>query len=200
MNSIPYWSRLVALLALAICMIVYDRRKGSTARQWEYGCLFLFGAVGAVYGAANDAITAGISPDYFVLGKGLDAGAGLRARAIMLGGKAGFSAGAVACVLCHLLLRRVPAPSRCIRILRRIWIPFVLAGTLAVLAPLVLGHADPLGFHAQLIDLISAERIASFLTVWWTHMGAYLGLIMGLCTVIAMSKPDRGKTEQGNGG
>ena len=96
MISIPYWSRLAALLVLAIFMVAYDTHRGSTVRLWEYGCLFLVGAVGAVYGTANDAITVSISPDYFALGKGLDAGAELRSQAIMLGGQAGFSASAVA--------------------------------------------------------------------------------------------------------
>lgn len=165
--NIPYWFRIIALLFLATAMVVRDRRRGGTTRQWEYGWLFLGGAIGAVYGVVNDAITVTISPDYFELGKGLSVGEGFRHRATLLGGKAGFSAGASACVFWQFVLRHVPAPDQCRMILRWIWIPFTLAGSLALILPLILGHTDPFGFLGQLDGAISEERIDSFITVWW---------------------------------
>ena len=186
--NIPYRSRVIALMILATAMVVHDRRRGCTNRQWEYGWLFLAGIIGAIYGVVNDTITVSISPDYFELGKGLSVDSGLRHQAILLGGKAGFSAGASACVLWQFILRHVPAPTRCRMILRWIWIPFTLAGSLAFILPIILGHTDPLGFGERLVGVISRERIDSFLTVWWAHIGAYLGLIIGLLTAIAMSR------------
>ena len=143
MTEVPYLFRFGILVALAIVMILRDRLRGrgNNERVWEYGFLFFAGGIGAVYGMENDAITVGISPDYFTLGKGLVGGSELRWQAMMLGAEAGFSAGAVACVIWQFVLGRIPAPRRCRVILRLFWIPFILAGTFAVFMPIVFGRS-----------------------------------------------------------
>jgi len=190
MIEIPYWVRVVALLSFAAVLILRDRLRdpGNNVRTWEYGCLFLVGSMGAIYGAINDAITVSISPDYFIIGKGLEPGPELGLQAILLGSKAGFSAGVTVCAIGQFILLRIPAPRRCRAILRYSWIPLSLAGTLAVLAPFMFGHNDPFGFTPSLAGFISSAKTTSFLKVWWAHMGAYFGLILGSWMAICLSR------------
>ena len=190
MAGIPYTFRVGALLLLAGVMVLHDRlyRQGRGGRVWEYGFLFLTGILGALYGAANDAVTSGMSPEYFTAGKGLSETGPLRQQAVVLGAQAGFSAGAIACAIWQFVLRRMPARERCLLILRHIWVPFVLALSLAVLFPLVCGHADPLRFAVRLDGTLSAADRPGFLTVWWVHLGTYSGLTAGMGAGIYMTK------------
>lgn len=188
MTGIPYWCRIGALLALASTMIIRDRRRGSTERQWEYGCLFVGGMVGALYGAANDAITVRISPEYFAIGKGLESGPSLVGRAIRLGAEAGFSAAAVAAAIWLFVIRHTKAPTRCRLVVRTAWIPLVVAVVLSVAAPAVFGHFDPLRFAQRLNALVPPCRFSAFLMVWWTHIGAYSGLCLGLIVAMLISR------------
>jgi hypothetical protein len=187
MNSIPYCYRIVALLVLAVVLVLHDMRKGSSGCLMEYGCLFLVGIIGAVYGAANDAITVRISPDYFALGKGLTAVPSLTSNAIRLGGQAGFSAAAIACAVWLFALRRAPVPHRCRLIATNVWQPFAAAIVLSVALLLLLNRADPLQFSQRLDGIISPSQIASFITVWWIHTGAYLGLCAGLAAAMLVT-------------
>lgn len=188
MNSIPYWCRVAALLALAAVLIFHDMRKGSSTRLWEYGCLFLVGTVGAVYGAANDAITVWMSPDYFVLGKGLDAGESLTSNAIRLGSQAGFSAAVIACAIWLFALRHTPAPRRCRLLAATAWLPFATAVAFSLGGAVFLRRLDPLRFSLRLAGIITPDRVMAFLTVWWVHAGAYLGLCAGLTGAIMLTR------------
>jgi len=133
MIDIPYISRILIFALLIFVLLVYERvkRPESKERVWEYGGLIVAGLIGAVYGVVNDAITFSISPEYFIYGKELDPGPGLRWRALLLGAQAGFSAGAIACAIWHFIFRKQPAKERCLLLLRRCWIPFVCAGIFA---------------------------------------------------------------------
>ena len=188
MNNIPYWCRVAALLALAAVLVFHDMRKGSSARLWEYGCLFLVGIIGAAYGAANDAITVRISPDYFSLGKGLTTEPSLTSNAILLGAQAGFSAAAVACALWLFALRRSPAPHRCRLIAANAWLPLAAAIVLSIAFPRILSRFDPFGFFQRLDGIISPDRMRSFVMAWWVHTGAYLGLCVGLVAAIMLTR------------
>lgn len=188
MIQIPYTVRLAALVALAAVMLLSAQRGDRTARMWEYGFLFVAGALGSVYGVLNDAVTVTVSPEYFIVGKGLEPGAGLRSRAIILGAQAGFSAGVIGCAVWQVALRRVPARLRCLRILRRVWIPFASAAALAVLVALACGRTDPLDFHARMAGLLSPAELDRFRVVWWAHVGAYSGLIGGVVAGVCLSR------------
>lgn len=178
----------MALLALATTLVIRDRRKGNSTRLWEYACLFMFGIVGAAYGAANDAITVRVSSDYFTLGKGLSAGALLTANATRLGAQAGFSATVIACAVWLFALRHTPAPNRCRIIAVNAWLPVVTAVGFSIAGPLLLGRIDPLQFSQRLEGIISPSRITSFIAVWWAHMGAYFGLCAGVTGAIIRTR------------
>ena len=95
--DVPFGARVLALVVVAAALSVVDfyrRGKQSTGYR-EYGLIFVAGILGALLGAANDAITSTISPEYFIYGKGLTEGDGLRAEAIQYGLKVGFSGGII---------------------------------------------------------------------------------------------------------
>lgn len=188
MSNIPYSCRVLALVVLATALVVHDRRKGRSARLWEYGCLFLLGIVGAAFGAANDAITVRISPDYFALGKGLAAEPSLAFNAIRLGSQAGFSAAVIACAIWLFALRHAPAQPRCRLIATAAWLPFAAAVVLSIAFPVALERVDPLRFSQRLAGIISSGQIRSFITVWWAHTGAYVGLCVGLAAGIMLTR------------
>src|SRR5271167_4903786 len=76
------------------------RHGREAARYREYGFIWIAGILGGVVGFANDCITSSISPDYFIMGKGLEPGNDLRLRAGVYGLKAGLSAGIVGGAVC----------------------------------------------------------------------------------------------------
>ncbi len=188
MPDIPFWSRVVALLLFAVGLVLFERRRhpGSTDRLWEYGVILLGGVLGAIYGVVNDAVTSNLSPYYFILGKGLVEG-DVRYEACLLGAQAGFSAGVIAIAVWTFVMRRVEARKRSLCILRHLWIPCTVAVALSVLLSLLFGHRDPLGFSTQLMPCLPQEEIDRFLRVWWAHLGAYGGLLLGVVARILLA-------------
>lgn len=183
LDSIPFWIRLLALAMLmtGAALVDFVRRRDQATRWKEY--LFLWGVAGvaALCGAANDAMTVWISPDYFVLGKGLSA-EGVRIGAVALGAKAGFSAGAAAAAVCLYAAsagRRYP-PLELSRWVRLSWRPFVTAPAGAVLVFLSRDAFHSLRVVRDLTEVIGPERTAAFVRVWAVHAGVYAGLAAGL--------------------
>ncbi len=101
-ETFPFAYRVILLLGLMVVAAIVDyRRRGAQAERYrEYGFICIAGMLGGLFGFANDCVTSGVSPEYFTLGKGLEAGGGLRWRAGVFGFKAGLSAGAVAAAIC----------------------------------------------------------------------------------------------------
>lgn len=141
--------------------------------RWKsYGVALVVGLVGAVVGAGIDSVTVQLSPDYFVLGKGLSPSQ-LPAAAWALGLRAGGPVGVGVGLLWVFVLERRPQP----------WAPAlvrwgavtlgaVLVSTVAFgLGPVI----DPMGLEPQVVGLLGAERTEAFLLVWRTHLGAYVG-------------------------
>src|SRR5580658_10402493 len=96
-NYFPFSYRVVLLLGLMLVVAAADFYwKGPQATKFrEYGFIVIAGAIGAAVGLANDLITSSISPDYFILGKGLEDGPNFRAQAGLFGLQVGFSAGVI---------------------------------------------------------------------------------------------------------
>ncbi len=184
MPELPFWSRLLLLLAVLALLASWDRwRHGGEARRArEYAFLLVCGALGAALGGALDQVSVRVSPEYFVYGKGLDAGSGLAWRAAALGAQAGFVAGLVAGGV--LLLTNQPRPERPplpAAAVLRVTLPWLLGAALlgeaagALAAPL-----DPLGLHRDLDGLVEPAAQKAFLRVWGMHAGLYLGALTGL--------------------
>jgi len=159
------------------------RHGAAATRPKEYGFIWLTGIIGGLAGGINDLITSSISPDYFILGKGLAAGEGFRMRAVLFGAQEGVSAGVIAGAVCVYVARggsRRP-PLGFNFLLRWLWRPIGCAAIGALLLPLMAGHADPAGLAFKLADTDQAATlIPTFLRVWWVHCGLYAGLLAGV--------------------
>ncbi|HUT34268.1 MAG TPA: hypothetical protein VNE39_12355 [Planctomycetota bacterium] len=202
-EAVPYWARAAALVALLSAVAAVDLAKhGRKATRWrEYGFVLAAGAVAGLFGLANDLVTSSISPEYFILGKGLPTES-LRRSAAALGLRAGFSAGVVAAAICvYVATRRAGRPpfpmcSLCLLM----WRPFALAAGFAALLPLLLSGFDPLGLGEGLGDLVGPHQVRRFLSVWWTHLGLYLGLLAGVVwiavDVARKRRPERSAAEE----
>jgi hypothetical protein len=187
-QTVPYGCRVALLLLLMSLVAAIDRiRTGQKATKWkEYGFVVLSGVIGALVGVLNDLVTSSISPEYFVVGKGLDPGAGLTVRAGLLGMKAGFSAGAIAGAVCLYAGTggRTFPPLAGRSLLGLVWRPVALATTGAVILALTCRRLDPFGFAILLDETLDSHRMQRFLTVWWIHSGLYLGLLLGVVWII----------------
>jgi hypothetical protein len=177
-----FW-RLGALVVLFALIAWIDwRRKAAQATKWrEYSFLLVAGLLGGLIGVAIDQVTATISPDYFVLGKGIPTGDGFRLGVAGLGFQAGLVMGMVVGGI--YLIANNPRPDR--RSLRsmqllRFALPPVLASMLLVpLAAFTVHCWDPLNLARELSDLLSPTQTDHFLTVWGMHLGIYAGGILG---------------------
>jgi hypothetical protein len=169
---------LVFFTSAALVELVF---RGRRATRWrEYASILLLGAVGALVGAAWDAATATLSPDYFVYGKGVARGASLLRDAMLLGARAGFTAGCVAAAL----LWMANSPGGGLPLLP----PARIArhGVVALVHAVVVGGA--LGAVASVADLPAPDVVWAgppllarrFAIVWWIHAGGYAGLLIGV--------------------
>ena len=180
---VPYWPRVAALVVLLSAIAAADLAKhGKRATRWrEYSFILVAGLAAGLFGLVNDLITSTISPQYFTLGKGLPARA-LRQSAAELGLRAGSSAGVIAAAVMVYAAtrgtRRPPFPIRSLCLLT--WRPFVLAAGFGVVFPLLFSESDPLAITSNVEDLLRPSEVARLVTVWWIHLGLYLGLLAGV--------------------
>jgi len=169
---------LVLLLAALLELLLRGRRA---SRYREYSFLLAMGAFGAAVGAAIDGATSALSPEYFILGKGLSSGASLRGEALRLGAHAGFAAGCALSGTLLLLNRpRAELPAVPLSHLARNCGLIALAAIAGagVLAAITSAFSLDLPFDPG-HDLADSPR-RRFALAWWTHLGAYLGALAGL--------------------
>lgn len=190
--QVPYFYRLLTLIILMSAIAAYDyHRHKITATKWrEYAFVVAAGLLGSIVGLVNDLVTSSVSPEYFIIGKGLPAGAGLHIRAGLLGMKAGFSAGAIAAgVFLYASTRkccRFAVDCRSFsRFARK---PLTVAIFCSVALPLFFSSLDPLDYAGALQGLLVSSQVKRFLIVWWTHSGLYIGLVAGLTWAIAEAR------------
>jgi hypothetical protein len=177
--------RIGILVAGCLLIAVQDRlRHGPASQRWrEYLFLLLAGAVGAAFGGACDLLfTSRISPEYFIIGKGIAGGDGFSRRLLVLGLQAGLGPGALTgCCFLYLNSRCAPAPPLpCGRLAGLLAIPIASATACGLILPLFLSNCDPLEFRGPLKHLLPADRAAAFLRVWWIHCSLYGGGLLGI--------------------
>jgi hypothetical protein len=193
-DRFPFSYRVALLLGLmtVAAAVDYWRRGREATRYREYSFIWIAGMLGGLVGFANDCVTSSMSPDYFTVGKGLEAGNGLRWRAGVYGCEAGFSAGAIGGAVCLFVRGRNSrfSTEQMRRWLRTLWMPVAGAIFLGLVLPIVAGGLDPLGLSARLGSLLNTDQIGRFRRVWWIHMGLYAGLIIGLAAMILRRKGD----------
>lgn len=197
----PFWNRAALLAGLMLVGAAVDRwRHGEAAnRHKEYGFIWLTGIIGCLAGGINDLITSSISPDYFILGKGLAGGEGFRLRAVLFGVQEGLSAGVIAGAICVYVARggskRPPVEFNFLfRLLGR---PICCAAAGALLVPVLAGHYDPAGLALKMSETEQAQTIVpAFLRVWWIHTGLYAGLLAGVLWMVAAIMVKRRRSKE----
>ena len=160
-NYFPFSYRIILLLGLMVVVASVDfYRKGPQATKFrEYGFVVITGAIGAAVGLVNDLITSSISPEYFILGKGLEEGPGLRVQAGLFGLQVGCSAGVIGGAISLYASRRKSAfpPIKYSRLCQMLWMPVIGAILCGIALPLVFSKFDPAHFSAQLKDCLTPE-------------------------------------------
>lgn len=197
--DIPFVWRLAMLLAVAAgaSWIDHGRRGQKATAGREYGFILLTGAIGALIGAVNDAITSSVSPDYFVAGKGLADGDHLRLAAIQYGAQVGCSGGVIAgAILVYFGRRESRTPPVAISWLcQQVWIPAVGAVAGAFIIPAIAAHLDPFQLAKGLNGVIAPGRVPGFIRVWWAHTGLYAGLLAGELILLRLVNRERRRLE-----
>ncbi len=193
LNSFSYRVALLLGLMLVVSLADFYRNGAQAAKFREYGFILLAGALGGAVGFVNDLITSSISPEYFILGKGLEESPDLRIQAGLFGLQVGFSAGVIGGAVCLYASRRKSAypPAKFSRLLQMLWMPVAGAILCGIVSPLAFSKFDPARFSLQLDTLLSAEGINRFRQVWWTHIGLYAGLVIGLAAMILRAIKER---------
>lgn len=179
----PLLPRLGALLLLMLIVALIDWRwHGADATRWrEYGFLLAAGMFGGLVGVAIDQLTATISPGYFVIGKGVSAGAGFRWGVAAVGFQAGLAVGMVIGGV-YLLANNPRVGQRSLpfkRLFRNAAAPLVAAFGLVPLAVLIVRCCDPSNLSHELHGLLQPAEITRVLTVWGIHLGLYAGGVLG---------------------
>ncbi len=178
MLGIPFVWRVAALLAVSVIAVLLDRRKPVDQRhRWrEYSVLLLAAAAGVLTGMSIDAVTSTVSPEYFLYGKGITAGASFRHDVLSLGAQAGASAGVLGGAV---LLLANPEPRRAFSLLRCAWFPIAGAVVLAILFGLAQSQWGLVTMQG-VDEFLDPQAEAAFTTVWVTHLGVYSGALLGL--------------------
>jgi hypothetical protein len=181
-----FFARLALLVLLMAVIAAIDawRNRAKATRWREYSFLLAAGLLGAAVGVVNDHFTSTLSPEYFLIGKGLSL-EHFRLQVTLLGFQAGFSAGVI--LGCGYLLANNPRPGRPslpMRQLFRLALYPLLAAALVV--PMTAATAclfDVLrllpDLRATLAALLTPAQMFRFRIVWAIHLGLYLGGLLG---------------------
>lgn len=170
---------------LLVAAIDYARNRARATRWREYSFLLAMGSVGAAAGMAIDLVTSSISPEYFVEGKGLSAGASFRIEVLRLGAQAGFVVGCIGAGA--LLVANAAGKRRSSLPQRRLVVHSLAVVGIALAGASVLGACGAvLGLSTPSVTgvTIEPERLPRFEAVWWAHLGAYAGALVGLAARI----------------
>lgn len=177
-----FLQRLLLLFLLGCGFILFDLRKQPAARRRlrEYSFILAVALVGAVFGAVNDFFTCTLSPEYFIINKGLPEGPEPRLAAMALGAKAGFAGGAIGAALLLYLSGAQPRPWANYRLYL---LPFAAAWLTGVSFGVFRWYVDWPRVY-DFVDALKRDDQRRFYTVWCEHLGVYLGAAVALIGVI----------------
>jgi hypothetical protein len=175
-----FWRLVVLVVLMAIVAWIDWRRHGANAVKWrEYSFLWIAGLLGSLIGMLLDNITATLSPDFFVLGKGIAAGEGFRLRVTYFGFHAGLLAGVVLGGVYLLANNRKPdRKSLSLTQLFRFAIYPIMGALLLmpIISPLIC-YCNPFGVGSDLGFTPPQQRW--FLAVLGINVAGYLGGLAG---------------------
>ncbi len=162
------------------------RNGRRSARLREYGFLLFATTTAIAFAVAHDQLTATISPEYFLTGKGLASDPRpFRLAVAILAAKASYWVGLV--IGTALLVANNPSPRRAQLgypvLIRLAALPLVFAVGCAALGAIAFAVLDlGLSTAAVLAGPAAARR---FLVVWGIHAGSYLGASVGGIAAVA---------------
>ncbi|MEX0727846.1 MAG: hypothetical protein WD065_16335 [Planctomycetaceae bacterium] len=178
MPNIPYTWRLLALFTVVVLFLALDLRNppGQRHRWREYLFLLGCGAITALFGMSVDAVTSRISPEYFIIGKGIAEGDGFALRVAELGAQAGFAGGIIGGGVLLLVNHQ---PAKALGLFQVIAWPILFAAVCGTLAGGVLAVSPfyTLPLACELLDSPEAHHMT---VVWFVHLGIYIGGTIGL--------------------
>jgi hypothetical protein len=186
--DVPFWARFATLLVLMIIGASIDVavRGREATRPREYAFLLAAGAIGAAFALCVDQVTSRLSPEYFVIGKGLDEGPTFAGAVVELSLQAGLVAGLVLGGV--LLLANQPKAGRpalpLVRVLLRAGWPLGGALLVAPVGALAGVALFPGGMRGELARLLEAEPLERFMRVWGVHLGLYVGAVVGVIVAV----------------
>jgi hypothetical protein len=173
---------LVLILLLGIVAGVEWYLGRSRATRWrEYAFLGGCALFGGLFGVAVDQVTARIAPEYFWIGKGIDAGEDFWPDVLALGFQAGFIAGAFigGLLLVANSISNAQAPLRFAKLARFIGLPLAAGLLAALVGALLIPRWDPMNLRDQLTRTLDEGELNRFLIVWGIHLGLYVGGLAG---------------------
>jgi hypothetical protein len=161
------------------------------ARARDYAFLLYSMLAAAAYAVAHDHVTATISPEYFLLGKGLAMSPQpFRWAVTLLAMRAscgtGLLAGAALLVANNPRRSGRPPQLSYPSLLKLSMIPLALAALTAVVGGVVNAGAL-VGSHTAASLGVVPDRVRPFVIVWAVHAGSYAGALLGtVVSVIAV--------------
>jgi hypothetical protein len=128
-----------------------------------------------VLGLVFDQLTVTVSPEYFTLGKGLDAD-DLRLRVAWLGFRSALPLGTLTAGLGLLRASKAPPFSW------SAWLAPMFLTLLVVLptSALLMFLIDPFGVRVSSAGAMTESGCSRYLVAWGLHVGAYAGVLIGL--------------------
>jgi hypothetical protein len=193
--SWPYRVAAGALFFLVLGLRDWWIHPDDPKRAKEYLFLLFAMLVAIVYAVIHDEITVTISPDYFLVGKGLaDDPRPLRLAVFVLAVEASYGVGLIAGAL--VLIANNPSPARPrlgYRELAGLALAPVAAAALAGAIGGAVNAFDParLTPTLRLLGIARSDR-TRFLIAWGIHAGSYLGAAFGtIAAVVAVRRRRR---------
>jgi hypothetical protein len=178
---------LLVALAVGVALVVHDVRRHpqNPTRAKEYAFLVYTTLAAILYGIVHDQVTATLSPEYFVLGKGLYVDpVPFRWAVAKLAARASFGMGLLTGA--SLLVANQSRRSRRLGYRDLIFASLIplasaLAGAVvfgAINAFLELGATTAREF-------VGDDRVRAFVIVWAVHAGSYAGALIGVVAAVA---------------
>jgi hypothetical protein len=167
------------------------------ARAKEYAFILYAMLMAVAYGVAHDHLTATISREYFLQGKGLaTASSPFRWAVTQLAVRASCGMGLLAGTA--LLVANNPRsggrPSQLTyrELVKVSFVPLVAAALVATAAGVVNASAQ-LGSHKAAALDVAPDRVRSFVIVWAVHAGSYAGALLGTvgATIMVLARRRR---------
>jgi uncharacterized protein len=160
------------------------------ARAKEYAFLLYTMLVAVAYGVAHDHVTATISPEYFLYGKGLSEASqpfpwAVTLLAVRASLPAGLLCGTVLLVANRPYRNGQPGQLTYVALVKLSLIPLAAAGLLAA-ASAVLNATAQIGTATALELGVVPYRVWRFVIVWAVHVGSYAGALLGTVATAIM--------------